>query len=107
MYEYRGTVLNVVDGDTVDINVDLGFKLSAVQRMRIAHIDTPERGQTGFKEAGDALRSLILNKQVTVRTEKVSKWGYYLANLMIGEVNVSEYMLTNKLAKPYEGGTKE
>jgi len=106
MYKYNAKITNVVDGDTVDAVIDLGFKLTTVQRLRIAHIDTPERGTPGFEEAKKLLQSIALNKSVVVCTQKATKWGYYLAEIEVEGKDVSGLMLESNLAKPYEGGTK-
>ena len=106
MYTYKATVFNVVDGDTVDVTVDLGFKMYSKQRIRLSRIDTPERGQPGFAEAGDFLRELIMNKEITLVTTKVSKWGYYLGDILLNGEDVNQRMLDEGLAKPYNGGTK-
>lgn len=107
MHTYKAMVDNVIDGDTVDVFIDLGFKIATKQRMRVAHIDTPERGQTNYKEAGDAARQLMLGKTVTIKTSKVSKWGYYLAEITLdtGE-DYAQKLIAMGLARPYEGGTK-
>lgn len=107
MYSYKGVVEYVVDGDTMDIYLDLGFKVFTRQRMRVAHVDTPERGQPNYKEAADAARSLLLGKNITVKTSKISKWGYYLAEITTdtGE-DYGKKLIEMGLAKPYEGGTK-
>ena len=55
MYQYSATVYNVVDGDTIDVVVDLGFKITTKQRLRLNGIDTPEKGQPGFNEAKEWL----------------------------------------------------
>lgn len=108
MFEYKATVVNIVDGDTVDAQIDLGFKLTTHQRLRIARIDTPERGKTGFLEATEALRNLLLNKKVIIRTEKASKWGYYLAEILLEDsTNISDKMIEGGFAKPYDGKKKE
>lgn len=108
MFEYKSFVVNVVDGDTIDAQVDLGFKVFTNQRIRLAHIDTPERGQPGFAEAGNALREMLLNKSVVIRTQKISKWGYYLAEIKLPDgSDVAQKMVEGKFAKPYEGGKKE
>ena len=106
MYTYKATVFNVVDGDTIDVTIDLGFKLYTRQRIRLARIDTPERGQPGFAEAGDFLRELIMGKEITLVTYKVSKWGYYLGDILLGTEDINQRMLDEGLAKPYNGGTK-
>lgn len=107
MYTYKAAVENVVDGDTLDLTIDLGFKMTTRQRVRLAHVDTPERGQPGFKEAGDAVRAMAAGQTVTVRTQKISKWGYYLANIELADgTDVSAALIKQGLAKAYEGGTK-
>jgi micrococcal nuclease len=107
MYQYKGIVENVVDGDTMDVIVDLGFKVSTKQRLRLAGIDTPERTQPGYAAAGDFVREKCLNKMVTINTEKASKFGYYLAEVTLesGEV-LNDMLVQNKLAVPYFGGKK-
>lgn len=108
MYEYRATVENVVDGDTIDVSIDLGFKTHTRQRMRLARVDTPERGQAGYAAARDFVRDATAGKVCTIRTEKVSKWGYYLANVTLPDgKDLSDTLLAAQLAKPYDGGHKE
>ncbi len=107
MYTYKATIYNVVDGDTVDANIDLGFKMYTKQRLRLSHIDTPERGQPGYAEATARLKQLVLGKEVTITTHRQSKWGYFLADIMTGDVAVNQVMINEGFAKPYSGGTKE
>jgi len=107
MYEYKAKIEHVVDGDTIDAVIDLGFKVSTRQRMRLARIDTPERGQDGYTEARVFVRDAVLEKLVKIRTEKVSKWGYYLAEIILDDGrNLSDALLEAGLAKPYDGGKK-
>lgn len=108
MYQYRAVVENVVDGDTIDVSVDLGFKVGTRQRVRLARIDTPERGHLGYAAARDFVRDVVLNKTVTIKTDKVSKWGYYLADITLEDGrNLSDTLMQAQLAKPYDGGNKE
>ena len=106
MYTYRALVYNVVDGDTIDVNVDLGFKIYTKQRIRLNRIDTPERGELGYTKATTRLKDLILDKEVTLITTKISKWGYYLGDIYLNDQDINQIMLTENLAKPYSGGTK-
>jgi micrococcal nuclease len=107
MYEYAALVTNVVDGDTIDVVVDVGFKIQTRQRLRLARVDTPERSQPNHAEAKRFVEELIGNKLVTVKTQKVSKWGYYLAEVTIDDKNVSDAIIEANLGKPYDGGTKQ
>lgn len=80
-YQYRCKPHRVVDGDTVDLDVDLGFHLTVRIRVRLAGIDTPERGQAGFKEASAFVASWIADVQdgdLVVQTEKTGKYGRWL-----------------------------
>ena len=107
MYEYKAIVENVVDGDTVDLVIDLGFKISSRQRVRLARIDTPERGQPGYAAARDFVRDAVFNKPVILKTEKISKWNYYLAEITLEDGrNLSDTLVQAQLAKYYDGGKK-
>jgi micrococcal nuclease len=108
MHQYKATIYNVVDGDTVDVNVDLGFKIFTKQRLRIIGIDTPERGQPGYTEAVTFAKETLLNKEIKLTTFKVSKWGYYLASIELeNNVDFGELIIQKGLAKFYDGGKKE
>ena len=107
MFQYKATVYNVVDGDTVDVNVDLGFKVYTKQRVRLNGIDTPERGQPGYQEAGNKLRELVLDKEIQLMTYKQSKWGYFLADIYANGDYINSRMIAEGFAKHYTGGTKE
>ncbi len=106
-YVFRGTVYNVVDGDTVDAELDLGFKIKIKQRLRLADIDTPERGQPGYEEARTALASYVKDKNFNISTQKQSKWGYYLAHIEREDgYTINRMMIDEGYAKHYSGGTK-
>jgi micrococcal nuclease len=106
MYEYKAKVTNVVDGDTVDALVDLGFKVQTLQRLRLSRVDTPERTQSGYAAARDFVKELIEGKDVTMRSHKASKWGYFLIDISIDGRDVADMLLTAGLAKAYDGGKK-
>lgn len=107
MFEYRGKVFNVVDGDTLDVEVDLGFKIATKQRIRLAHVDTPERNQGNYAAAKKLVEDLTLNKMVFLRTSKPSKWGYYLAEVITetGQ-DIAQVLISQNLGRKYEGGSK-
>lgn len=104
-FEYGATCINVVDGDTVDLRVDLGFGFQFTDRYRLAGINAPERGTPGAKTATQWLIDQILNKPVDVRTykDKKEKYGRYLADLfpVMGEYSFNQQMIDLKLAVPY------
>jgi micrococcal nuclease len=106
-YTYKATIINVVDGDTIDAVVDLGFKIHTTQRLRLAHVNTPERNEPRFKEAAAFTAAQCLNKTVTLTTSKVSKFGYYLADVRLpcGQ-NLAASLIHAEMGVPYEGGKK-
>tara|TARA_R100000306_G_C4342621_1_gene126024 strand:- start:466 stop:768 length:303 start_codon:yes stop_codon:yes gene_type:complete len=83
---YRAKVIRAVDGDTVDLDVDLGFHINIRIRTRLLGVDTPERGHQDFAKATNILIDL-LNEQkdeegyVTIQTEKTGKYGRWLVNI--------------------------
>lgn len=99
-FEYA-TITNVVDGDTCDIEVDLGFSMKVHHRFRLAHINTPERGQPGWQEATDYLKQFV-GKPCVIDVTKLDKYGRYLADISVeGVVNINQTMLDLGLAVPY------
>lgn len=106
-YDYQAIITNVVDGDTVDAVIDLGFKVTTAQRLRLARVDTPERTQPGWSEAKNFTEKSLKGKAVIVRTNKVSKYGYYLAEIYVDGQNISDSLIKLNLGRPYDGGTKE
>lgn len=105
-YVFTAHVYNVVDGDTIDVEIDLGFRLMIKQRLRLNGIDTPERGQLGYAEAKNAMEKYILDKDVILTTYKASKYGYYLADIEFDNQKINTLMISEGYAKPYFGGTK-
>ncbi len=102
MYNYKALCTNVVDGDTIDVVIDLGFHITTKQRLRLSNIDTPERGEENYLAAKIRLKELILNKNISIITHKPSKWGYYLTTLYTdaGE-DIGEILMNEGLAKYY------
>ncbi len=119
MYEYRvKQVLRVVDGDTIDVDIDLGFDISFTSRVRLAGIDTPESRTTDKKEKVLGLEVKqrlkdILSKSssVVIRTEKpdsTEKYGRILGWLFIdgAEKSINEGLIADGYAWGYMGDTK-
>jgi micrococcal nuclease len=109
-YEYRATVIRWVDGDTVDLNVDLGFHLTLAGRFRLTGIDTPERGRPGALEAHARAEALApVGTEVLVLSEKSDKYGRWLGTILITHDGppVNHTLVYEGLAKPYDGGTKD
>ena len=119
MYEYRvKQVLRVVDGDTIDVDIDLGFDISFTSRVRLAGIDTPESRTTDKKEKAlglevkQRLKDLLSkSSSVVIKTEKpdsTEKYGRVLGWLFIdgAEKSVNEALIADGYAWGYMGETK-
>ena len=123
-YNFRVTEINrVVDGDTIDVTIDLGFDLYKKERVRVAGIDTPEKRTRDLEEkalgldATDYLKkkledTIAGDEELTIRTELkggMGKYGRLLGWLYIGEdtISVNEIMIQEGYAWSYDGGTKQ
>ena len=123
-YNFRVTKINrVVDGDTIDVTIDLGFDLYKKERVRVAGVDTPEKRTRDKEEKAlgiDATNWLKTkleetikgDEELLIRTELkggVGKYGRLLGWLYIGDADVSlnEQMITEGYAWSYDGGTKQ
>ena len=123
-YNFRVTEINkVLDGDTIDVTIDLGFDLYKKERVRIAGVDTPEKRTRDLEEKAlgiDATNWLkkkledTINGdgELSIRTELVGgvgKYGRLLGWLYIddSEVSLNELMIDEGYAWEYDGGTKQ
>ena len=124
-YNFRVTkIVKVLDGDTIDVLIDLGFDLFKKERVRIAGVDTPEKRTRDLEEKAlgiDAtnwlkkkLEDTIAGDgdELTIRTELVGgtgKYGRLLGWLYINEdaVSLNEQMIEEGYAWAYDGGTKQ
>lgn len=99
---YENTELvRVVDGDTIDLNVDLGFNVHAYPRFRLARINTPEKGQPGAVEATEAMKTRLAAGKITIDVKGHDTYGRWIAEVYVNGKNVNDTMLADKLAKPY------
>ena len=119
-YIYRiRTISKVVDGDTIDADIDLGFDISLGKRIRLAGIDTPESRTTNAKEKAMGLESkdwlkkaLEGAKDILIKTElpdSTEKYGRIIGHLFINgqETSLNSQMITSGYALAYDGGTKD
>jgi micrococcal nuclease len=115
MYEYCCQVTRVVDGDTVDANIDLGFDISYFSRIRLFGIDTPESRTRNKDEKlrGLLAKEYIVNaltngKQIVVKTalEKKGKYGRVLGSLVVDGLDLNQDMIAKHLAVAYHGQSK-
>ena len=112
-YTYRATVHRVIDGDTVDVDIDVGFHMTSRQRVRLARIDTPElnskdaliRAQAVLAKA--RITELVSGQPVVISTKKSDSFGRYLGEIFVLvapgiQANVSDILLTENLAVLYK-----
>jgi micrococcal nuclease len=119
-YIYRiKSVHRVVDGDTIDASIDLGFDISLEKRIRLAGVDTPESRTTDLKEKAMGLESkewlkkkLEGAKDIIIKTElpdSTEKYGRIIGHLFINgqEISLNNQMINEGYALAYDGGTKD
>jgi micrococcal nuclease len=119
-YIYRiKSVTKIVDGDTIDAVIDLGFDISLTKRIRLAGIDTPESRTKNLKEKALGLESkewmkktLAGAKDILIKTElpdSTEKYGRIIGHLFINgqETSLNNQMIAEGYALAYDGGTKD
>ena len=123
-YNFRVVKIDkVVDGDTIDVTIDLGFDLYKKERVRIAGVDTPEKRTRDLEEKALGLDATYWMKkqledtiagdeELIIRTELkggTGKYGRLLGWLYVGDdtVSLNEQMITEGYAWSYDGGTKQ
>lgn len=112
MYQYKAIVERVVDGDTIDLTIDLGFKITTHQRIRLAGIDTPEifsakKDSEEYKLGNEAKlfvesRLAANNNEVLIRTEKYTgKYGRYIGTITLADspVTLNDELVEKGFAK--------
>jgi micrococcal nuclease len=110
MWQYRATIIRVVDGDTVDVRLDLGFQVLHETRLRLAGINAPEMlardpAERERARAATARLTALLpigtGVMVTTEKDRREKYGRYLARLTLGGVDVGATLLAEGLVAAY------
>ena len=119
MYEYRSSLIKIIDGDTIDVDLDLGFSVVLKkQRVRLAGINTPEsrtrdREQKKYGLAAKArLKELLAEDsplviKISIDKKARGKYGRILGWLFCKEQNINKEMISRGYAWEYDGGKKE
>ncbi len=121
LYNYRASVIKVLDGDTVDLNVSLGFEMYHKCRFRLLGINTPESMGKDACEAGKVAKQFMIDllpagTHVIVKTkkDKKEKYGRMLCELFLCEedgspkdISVNQTLIKEGHAKAYDGGARE
>jgi micrococcal nuclease len=116
MYQYKCEVNRVVDGDTIDVTLDLGFSILHKCRVRLYGIDTPEsrtrdldekaRGKLAAKFLEDSIKN---GKEILLKSElkdSKGKYGRVLGSIFVDDLNINEAMVAQNLAVKYNGQSK-
>ena len=114
MYEYKATIIKVVDGDTVDVDIDLGFDTWLHnQRIRLHGIDTPECRTRNKREKAHGLlakeyvqKALIVGRTYALTTKEKGKFGRFLGEFKTGKGLITKLLVKEGLAVPYTGQNK-
>lgn len=113
MYEYNATVVKVLDADTIDVTIDLGFDIHLNQRVRLLGINTPEKNTAlGIEAAGYVRNNFPPGTKVILQSEKdkKEKFGRYLARVIVPETQecLNDTLVEKRYAVAYWGkGKKE
>lgn len=110
-YRYAATVEKVVDADTLDVAIDLGFRVQFRVRIRVAGIDAPEMSTAAGKAAAAYVRDhLPIGDPVLLTTYKPDKYGRALADVTMlrygDDIDLAETLVALGHAVPYDGGAR-
>ncbi len=97
-YVYDAKIIKAYDGDSFHALIDQGFRDYTTRRLRLSRVDTPEMRTPTLEEGRmvrDEVRNLILDKDVRIQTfqDKTGSWNRYIAEVWIGDVNLSDWLL--------------
>jgi len=116
-HEFKAHLVRVVDGDTIDADIELGFSIFMRDRIRLMGIDTPESRTRNLEEKswGLAAKHRLIellaetDGEFILKTEDMEKgkFGRVLGTIMINGKDANQSLIEEKLAIPYEGGNKD
>tara|TARA_R110002167_G_scaffold339442_1_gene547151 strand:+ start:54 stop:398 length:345 start_codon:yes stop_codon:yes gene_type:complete len=113
MYTYKAKLDRVVDGDTVDAHIDLGFDITIHKRIRLAGIDSPESRTRDLEEKArglaskDKLIELLGDGNFILESKEVGKYGRVLGTLIVEDININDTLVEEGFAVEYWGGKKK
>ena len=115
MYEYQATIVKIIDGDTIDVSIDLGYSCWLhKQRIRLHGIDTPESRTRNKQEKKYGLLAkkfvqefVPVGSTAILKTKKKGKYGRYLGDFKVGRKWLCKELLANHHAVEYTGQNKK
>jgi micrococcal nuclease len=111
MYNYKATVIEWIDGDTLWVEIDLGFYVFTKQKIRLARIDAPEmdshvpyQKRMASHARATARKFCPEGSQITITTQKQNRDHYarYIAEVTFNSVNVSDYLIDKKVVNSFK-----
>lgn len=115
-FTYKAVILKIVDGDTIDVEIDLGFHAFTKQRMRLCNIDTFEKNDKdplkralALKATNRVIELIPVGSIVILESFKQDKYGRFLAevySISSPSISVNAILVEENLAVPYFGGKK-
>lgn len=110
-YLYSAELIRVIDGDTIDAWIDLGFKISIRRRIRLWGIDAPETRTRDLVEKAEGIKAKTRLKDILdgssgkflLRSQDVDKYGRCLGEIYIEDVNINKQLLAENLVEVYKG----
>jgi len=114
MYNYKISVIKVVDGDTIDAEIDLGFDIKVKKRVRFLGINAPESRTRDLEEKarGLAAKQYVVDmfkkhKNYSIlQSQGVGKFGRCLGEIFFGDVKLNDLLITEGHAVEYNGGKR-
>ena len=102
MYQYNAVVNKIIDGDTVNLTIDLGFRLTYTANCRLAYINAPEMSTEEGKTSKIALTIMLgIGDKVTINSTGLDKYGRPVVEILRKDTTVNKIMLEQGHAKPY------
>ena len=101
LFNYSGYVIHIVDGDTIDVSLDLGFHVKLDVRLRLANINTAEL-KSDVREVKESALLKILNRTVTIDSKGKDRYGRWIAIVKLGNRDINKEMITEGLAVEYK-----
>lgn len=107
-YVRQARVVRIIDGDSFEIDIDMGFYTTRREAVRMARYDAKERFTIGGKLATAHLSKLLpIGAEIAVRSYKPNeKYGRFLADVWLGDVHINQQMMDDGFGAPYDGGKK-
>jgi micrococcal nuclease len=101
MYQYKARLVRVVDGDTVVLDIDLGFETTRRITVRLYGVSTPERFSEEGKLSTLATQAFLTGRDLVIETfkDRREKYGRYVAKIVVNDVSLGDWLVSQSLAK--------